>query len=131
MCIRDSHHPGVLLNIPVMAADVPLAHHQAAVPDLLAVLRRKIFFPIKGDVASLHNEVLSVFDGGFDDLPHHRPQIICQFPVAAHRGERCISASDQAHFQMVNGKIRISVFFQKLLRKGGFPRCLLYTSRCV
>ena len=71
--------------------------------------------PVERNIAALHDEILVVFNGCLDDFPNHRPQVIRQFPVAAQRSKRGATTPNQAHFQMVNGEIRVSVFLKKPL----------------
>ena len=71
-----------------------------------------------GDVAALHDQVLTVFNGGLHHLTDNGPEICSQGAVMAHGGEGSITAADQTHFQMVHGKVGIAVCFQKSLGQG-------------
>ena len=90
-------HAGIALDVPEMAPEVGRAHHQAAEADLRQGLGVKVLLPAEGDVAPLHNEVLPVFQGGFDHLPDNGPQIALQLPVVLRR-QGGVPASDQPHF---------------------------------
>lgn len=88
----------IALDIVKVTTDVGFAHHQAVILYAAAVFFGEILFPIERNVASLHNEVLLVFDGGFDDFAYDRPQIGGELVIVTQRGEFCVAAADEAHF---------------------------------
>jgi len=57
----------------------------------------------------------------FDDFPGYIPKVGCEFVVIL-RGKRRVTAPDKPHFKMVKRKVRVFVFFKKLLRKQRFTR---------
>ena len=105
-------HIGVALNHVEMFRKIRLAETQADKLNLLQVPAFKRGAVIEGDIAAFHNQSLVIFNGCFDDLPDNWPQIGGQIRVVALRGEGTIAASDQPHFQMIDGEVRIAVPFQ-------------------
>ncbi|ERI71835.1 hypothetical protein HMPREF1548_01144 [Clostridium sp. KLE 1755] len=106
-------------DVSEMGADIVFAENKADITDLLQIFRFEILFKIKGDIAAFNYQVLFVLNGSFDHLPHNRPQIIRQQPAIAFRRQGCAAAADQAHFQVIDGQIRIGIDFQKFLGKKG------------
>ena len=68
-----------------MGLDICLGHHKAAKADFPEIGRRKVLTPAWGDITALHDQILAVFNGGFDDLPHNRPQIGLQLLVILYK----------------------------------------------
>ena len=104
----------MLFDIGKPGLKIRPGHDQPAAADTAQVAFIKILFPVKGDITPLHDQVLAVFDGGLHHLPHNGPEVIRQGIIIEHR-QGCISASDQAHFQMVHGKIGVMVRFKEPL----------------
>ena len=52
-----------------MRPDIRLAHNQAEKPDVLQLITGKVLLPVERDVAALHNQVLMIFNVGFDHFP--------------------------------------------------------------
>ena len=104
-----------------MFRKIRLAETQADKLNLLQVPAFKRGAVIEGDITAFHNQSLVIFNGCFDDLPDNWPQIGGQIRVVALRGEGTIAASDQPHFQMIDGEIRIAVPLQYLLRQSRLP----------
>ena len=61
--------------------------------------------PVVGDVASFYDEVLMVFNCGFDDLGNKRPHPVAHLPVVID-GERRHAAADESHLEVVERDIR-------------------------
>ena len=102
-----------------MVADVAFGHDKADVPDVLEVFGRKALGPVERDVAALDHHVLPVLDGDLDHLAQDRPQVRREQVVVLGR-QVGAAAADQPHFQVVDRKIRVFVFFEQALRKRGF-----------
>src|SRR5699024_6065185 len=109
----------VAQDVVEVVADVAFGHDQADVPDVLEVFGRKALGPVERDVAALDYHVLSVLDGGLDHLAQDRPQVGREQVVVLGR-QIGAAAADQPHFQVVDRKIRVFVFFEQALRKRGF-----------
>ena len=99
-----------------MRPNIAFGHHETDRPDLLSVLFRKILLPVGRDIDTLHDQVLIIFNDGLDHLPEDGPEFLRKRIVIIHRQLRP-SASDQSHFQMVNGQIWILQFLQQALRR--------------
>lgn len=81
-----------------MRVDIAFAHDKTAIADAVEMALFKIIFLVKGNIAPFHDEVLLIFDDGFDDLTHDRPQIVRQLFVIGGC-ERSLPAADQSHFR--------------------------------
>ena len=67
------YYIGKCLNFIKMVVDISLRHHQTAIADLFQIHCVKAAFPVKWNIAAFHHQILSVFDGSFDHLPHNGP----------------------------------------------------------
>ena len=110
---------GIFLYVCKMGLDICLGHHKAAKADFPEIGRRKVLTPAWGDITALHDQILAVFNGGFDDLPHNRPQIGLQLLVILRR-EAGVAASDKSHFQKIHGETGTAVCLEKSLGQQGF-----------
>ena len=77
--------------------------------------------PAKRYVAAFHRQVLAVLNGGLYDLAYDRPEEFREFLIVFW-GKIRHSASDKAHFEMVDREIRISVSFKDPLGQNGLAR---------
>ena len=102
-----------------MAADVLFAHHQKERADAAKGLRGKILFPMKWDIAAFYNQVLMIFDDRLDHLPHDGPQVVGQLLVVGG-GKGGLTAANQTHLQVVDGKVWDVQMFHQLLCQPGF-----------
>ena len=75
---------------------------------------------MKWNIAAFNDEVLFILDSRLHDLPYDWPQIPGQSFIILWRQCR-IAATDQAHFEMIDGQIRVMIFFEHSLCKKGFP----------
>lgn len=93
---------GMGLNVREMPFDICAGHHQAVEPDFPEIGRREVQAPPGGDIAPLDDQILLVLYGGLDNFTHNRPQIGFQFSIIL-RGEVRAAASDESHFQKIDG----------------------------
>ena len=111
----------VSFDIGEMFFDIAFAHDQANISDVRKIFFRKVLFPIERNIATLDDEILIVFDGGFYHFPNDGPQIFRELIVFTHGCELRLLTADQTHFQMIDRQIGETVFFKQPLRKCGFP----------
>jgi len=110
---------GVEANVSKVSLNVLLAHYKTYISDLAQIFFLKIFRPVIRNIAAFDDQALSVFDCSFDHSFHNRPHTFSEFVYAAFRSQERISASDEAHFQMVQRKIRDMMLFHKPLGHEG------------
>ena len=60
-----------------------------------------------------------IFDDRLDHLPHDGPQVVGQLPVIGG-GKGGLTAANQTHLQMVDGKVWDVQMFHQLLCQPGF-----------
>ena len=99
----------VAANFVEVGFNIASGHDQTAIVNMGQVFRLKVFLPVEGDVAPLYDEVLSVFDGGFDHFTDDGPEVACQL-IIVHGSQIRVTATDQSHFQVVDGQVGIMVF---------------------
>ena len=88
---------------------------------MIEIFLRKFLFPIKRNISSLYNKILSVFYCGFYHFTNYGPHIVCKLAIIFW-SKLDITTADQAHFQMVYRKIWILISYQQLLSQCCFSR---------
>ena len=108
-------------NIAEMAVYVAFAHNKTYVFYLRQIVGAEAVLPVEWDIAALHNEVLTVLNGGLDHLFQNVPEVRRQLVIVIGR-ELGLTASYQPHFQVVYGQVGVLVFFKQLLCEERLPR---------
>ena len=81
----------------------------------------KILSPDRRYVAAFDDEVLLVLDSRLHHFTNYRPEVFRElFVVLGRKG--CVSASDEAHLQVVDGQIGRAVPLQQALGQQGLSR---------
>jgi hypothetical protein len=101
-------------NILKMILYVIIGHCKADESDERQVSPVKTLSPVGRNVTAFHNQVLPVLNGGPDDFTDDWPQIFRK-RVIVFRFQIRVSAADQSHLKVIDGKIRIVVLFEHSL----------------
>ena len=118
---------GVVSYLVEVGVDVGAGHGQADELDGPEVFLAEICSPAWRDVAALDDEVLPVLDGRLHHLAHDGPEVCRELFVVFGR-EAGVAASDEAHLQVVDGKVRVAESSEHALGKEGLAgmRCAGY-----